>query len=185
MASKRAKLQPHKLKSEKDDTEDAFIHGKKLLTTYNSLSKPPPPPPPHATKESSSHSDFVYDMSDTESWDSSTERAEVRQWNIDEKIADTLKYSHDFVRFLSAKDFDFKYIQEHGFDTPIVFKDKSGLGMRVPSANFKGRTFFWGGGYPQINGFFHPNISNKRVCSFNFTYLEQNFKIFATTKNKH
>ena len=27
-------------------------------------------------------------------------------------------------------DFDLKYIQEHGFNTPILFKQKDGLGMR-------------------------------------------------------
>jgi F-box/leucine-rich repeat protein 10/11 len=33
--------------------------------------------------------------------------------------------------------FDFKYIQENGFTSPLVFADKSGLGMRVPSENFR------------------------------------------------
>lgn len=30
-----------------------------------------------------------------------------------------------------------KYFQENGFQTPLVFTDKSGLGLRVPSENFK------------------------------------------------
>ncbi len=34
-------------------------------------------------------------------------------------------------------EFDFKYIQENGFTCPLVFTDKSGLGMRVPSENFR------------------------------------------------
>ena len=35
------------------------------------------------------------------------------------------------------KEFNFKYIQENGFESPLIFTDKSGLGMRVPSENFR------------------------------------------------
>jgi hypothetical protein len=84
------------------------------------------------------------------------------KWNLDEKLNIT-RYDAEFVRFLDAKGINFflfrlcfhsadtffqlafvnvegfnlKYFQTNGFQTPLVFKDKAGLGLRVPSENFK------------------------------------------------
>lgn len=33
-------------------------------------------------------------------------------------------------------DFTLAYLQKHGFGLPILFKDKTGLGLHVPSPNF-------------------------------------------------
>lgn len=33
-------------------------------------------------------------------------------------------------------DFNLAYLQRHGFNTPLLFRDKVGLGLRVPSPNF-------------------------------------------------
>ena len=33
-------------------------------------------------------------------------------------------------------DFNLAYLQRHGFNTPLLFRDKTGLGLRVPSPNF-------------------------------------------------
>jgi hypothetical protein len=33
-------------------------------------------------------------------------------------------------------DFNLAYLQRHGFSTPLLFRDKVGLGLRVPSPNF-------------------------------------------------
>lgn len=34
--------------------------------------------------------------------------------------------------FFSIQDFDFKYIQDNGFEMPIVFKSRNGLDMIIP-----------------------------------------------------
>ncbi|CAF0956837.1 unnamed protein product [Brachionus calyciflorus] len=60
-----------------------------------------------------------------------------RKWNLDEKLNIISKYNSNFVKYLETKEFDFTYVQENGFDAPLVFLDKSGLGMRVPSENFR------------------------------------------------
>nr|CAD7399449.1 unnamed protein product [Timema cristinae] len=36
----------------------------------------------------------------------------------------------------SEKDFNLAYLQKHGFNMPLLFRDKAGLGLRVPSSNF-------------------------------------------------
>lgn len=33
-------------------------------------------------------------------------------------------------------DFTISYLQKHGFIIPLLFKDKTGLGLHVPSHNF-------------------------------------------------
>nr|CAD7427099.1 unnamed protein product [Timema monikensis] len=33
-------------------------------------------------------------------------------------------------------DFNLAYLQKHGFNMPLLFRDKAGLGLRVPSSNF-------------------------------------------------
>jgi hypothetical protein len=35
-----------------------------------------------------------------------------------------------------VSDFNLAYLQRHGFNTPLLFRDKTGLGLRVPSPNF-------------------------------------------------
>uniref|UniRef100_A0A4Y6ESB8 [histone H3]-dimethyl-L-lysine(36) demethylase n=1 Tax=Brachionus koreanus TaxID=1199090 RepID=A0A4Y6ESB8_9BILA len=60
-----------------------------------------------------------------------------RKWNLDEKLNIVSKYNSNFVKYLEAKEFNFKYVQENGLESPLVFMDKSGLGMRVPSENFR------------------------------------------------
>lgn len=59
-----------------------------------------------------------------------------RKFDVEEKLHDE-KFNQnlsDFILELSGKDFDLKYIQEHGFNTPILFKKKDGLGLRMPDA---------------------------------------------------
>nr|CAD7264927.1 unnamed protein product [Timema shepardi] len=34
------------------------------------------------------------------------------------------------------KNFNLAYLQKHGFNMPLLFRDKAGLGLRVPSSNF-------------------------------------------------
>lgn len=46
-------------------------------------------------------------------------------------------FFRDQLIYIFVSAFNFKYIQENGLSSPLVFKEKSGLGMRVPSENFK------------------------------------------------
>lgn len=58
-----------------------------------------------------------------------------RMFSVEEKLASD-KFGFHFVDEMKGEDFTYKYLQENGFTKPILFKDKSGLGMRMPSANF-------------------------------------------------
>lgn len=40
------------------------------------------------------------------------------------------------VREMKGSDLSVAYLQQYGFNIPLLFKDKSGLGLRVPSPNF-------------------------------------------------
>ncbi|CAK9304375.1 unnamed protein product [Gordionus sp. m RMFG-2023] len=59
-----------------------------------------------------------------------------RCYDLTEKLADPKFELETYIRELKGEDFTVKYIQENGFEYPLIFKDKSGLGLRVPSQNF-------------------------------------------------
>ena len=62
---------------------------------------------------------------------------ELRNWNLNEKVNDlTSCNKSNFVQYLDAKEFTYSKVQQNGFQTPVVFKDKSGLDMRTPSKIF-------------------------------------------------
>jgi F-box and leucine-rich repeat protein 10/11 len=62
---------------------------------------------------------------------------ELRNWNLNEKVNDLTSYNKsNFVQYLDAKEFTYSKVQQNGFQTPVVFKDKSGLDMRTPSKIF-------------------------------------------------
>ncbi|CAH1801472.1 unnamed protein product [Owenia fusiformis] len=55
-----------------------------------------------------------------------------------ESILQSDKFDDEkLVKVMEGKDVTVAYWQKHGFDTPIVVHERSGLGMRVPSENFK------------------------------------------------
>ncbi|XP_076334005.1 lysine-specific demethylase 2A-like isoform X2 [Tachypleus tridentatus] len=58
-----------------------------------------------------------------------------RLFSVEEKLASN-HFGPFFVKEMKGEDFSLKYLQEHGLDFPFVFKEKSGLGMRMPSENF-------------------------------------------------
>lgn len=37
---------------------------------------------------------------------------------------------------MAGSEFNLAYLQKHGLSIPLLFRDKSGLGLRVPSTNF-------------------------------------------------
>lgn len=44
--------------------------------------------------------------------------------------------SWEYIFIIVFSDFNLAYLQRHGFNTPLLFRDKAGLGLRVPSPNF-------------------------------------------------
>ncbi|XP_060587380.1 lysine-specific demethylase 2A-like isoform X2 [Ruditapes philippinarum] len=59
-----------------------------------------------------------------------------RSYKIEDKLRSD-KYSKDYVKRLAGEDFTLRYLQENGLQYPILFSEKTGLGLRVPSDNFK------------------------------------------------
>ena len=37
---------------------------------------------------------------------------------------------------MAGPELNLAYLQKHGLSIPLLFRDKSGLGLRVPSSNF-------------------------------------------------
>ena len=61
-----------------------------------------------------------------------------RTFDVEEKLLD-VKFNQnlsDVLLELEGKDFDLKYVQENGFNKPILFKSKNGLGMSIPDADY-------------------------------------------------
>ncbi|XP_054710519.1 lysine-specific demethylase 2A-like [Uloborus diversus] len=58
-----------------------------------------------------------------------------RMFSVEEKLTCD-RFESCFVDEMKGEDFNLKYLQEHGFVKPVLFKDKAGLGMRMPSENF-------------------------------------------------
>lgn len=58
-----------------------------------------------------------------------------RSFNLQEKL-ECDNFSQSYVREMNGSDFTITYLQRHGFSTPLLFKDKTGLGLHVPSPNF-------------------------------------------------
>lgn len=58
-----------------------------------------------------------------------------RMFSVEEKL-NCERFESGFVDEMKGEDFNLKYLQEHGFVSPVLFKEKAGLGMRMPSANF-------------------------------------------------
>ncbi|XP_022085617.1 lysine-specific demethylase 2A-like isoform X2 [Acanthaster planci] len=58
-----------------------------------------------------------------------------RTWNLERKINDE-KFTTKWVKIMNGQDFTIKFLQEGGFDTPMLFKSTEGLGMKVPGKDF-------------------------------------------------
>ncbi|XP_025420135.1 jmjC domain-containing histone demethylation protein 1-like isoform X2 [Sipha flava] len=60
----------------------------------------------------------------------------VRSFSLQDKL-DSTRYTHsNFVKQMDGKDFTISYLQKNGFTIPLLFNDKVGLGLHVPSPNF-------------------------------------------------
>ncbi|KAL1123648.1 hypothetical protein AAG570_002724 [Ranatra chinensis] len=58
-----------------------------------------------------------------------------RSFNLQEKL-ESDNFNQCYVREMQGSDFTVGYLQRHGFNTPLLFKEKTGLGLHVPSQNF-------------------------------------------------
>ncbi|CAH1115324.1 unnamed protein product [Psylliodes chrysocephalus] len=59
-----------------------------------------------------------------------------RTFNLQEKLEDASFASHNLVKEMHGNELNVAYFQRHGFNTPLLFKEKTGLGLRVPTTNF-------------------------------------------------
>ncbi|XP_056593131.1 lysine-specific demethylase 2B isoform X1 [Triplophysa dalaica] len=69
------------------------------------------------------------DLSDVE------EIANIRGFNVEDKLESHL-YNSDLVQHMDGKDFTFEYVQREALRTPLIFKAKDGLGIRMPDPEF-------------------------------------------------
>ncbi|KAH0502276.1 Lysine-specific demethylase 2B [Microtus ochrogaster] len=69
------------------------------------------------------------DLSDVE------EIVSVRGFSLEEKLHSQL-YQGDFVHAMEGKDFNYEYVQREALRVPLVFRDKDGLGIKMPDPDF-------------------------------------------------
>lgn len=74
----------------------------------------------------------------SEDWALGDDDIEGRQsFNLQDKLDDpAFAAHHSVVREMHGSELNVAYFQRYGFNTPLLFKDKSGLGIRVPTSNF-------------------------------------------------
>nr|XP_057907996.1 lysine-specific demethylase 2B isoform X1 [Doryrhamphus excisus] len=69
------------------------------------------------------------DLSDVE------EIVNIRGFSVEEKLASD-RYGADFVCVMEGKDFTYEYVQREALRVPLIFKEKQGLGIRMPDPEF-------------------------------------------------
>uniref|UniRef100_A0A8C1KJT3 Lysine-specific demethylase 2B n=1 Tax=Cyprinus carpio TaxID=7962 RepID=A0A8C1KJT3_CYPCA len=69
------------------------------------------------------------DLSDVE------EITNIRGFSVEDKL-ESNSYNSEFVQFMEGKDFTYEYVQREALRTPLVFKAKDGLGIRMPDPEF-------------------------------------------------
>uniref|UniRef100_A0A8C4E108 Lysine-specific demethylase 2B n=1 Tax=Dicentrarchus labrax TaxID=13489 RepID=A0A8C4E108_DICLA len=69
------------------------------------------------------------DLSDVE------EIANIRGFSVEEKLVSD-SYSSKFVHSMEGKDFSYEYVQREALRVPLIFKEKDGLGIRMPDPEF-------------------------------------------------
>ncbi|XP_025836100.1 jmjC domain-containing histone demethylation protein 1 isoform X2 [Agrilus planipennis] len=73
----------------------------------------------------------------SEDWALGDEDIEGRRlFSLQEKLEDPRFTQHNFVKEMHGSELTVAYFQKYGFNTPLLFKDKTGLGLRVPTTNF-------------------------------------------------
>ncbi|KAI4897901.1 hypothetical protein NFI96_023114 [Prochilodus magdalenae] len=59
----------------------------------------------------------------------------IRGFDLEDKLQSD-RYNNSFVHFMEGKDFTYEYVQREALRTPLVFKSKEGLGIRMPEPEF-------------------------------------------------
>uniref|UniRef100_A0AAR2KR93 Lysine-specific demethylase 2B n=1 Tax=Pygocentrus nattereri TaxID=42514 RepID=A0AAR2KR93_PYGNA len=59
----------------------------------------------------------------------------IRGFDLEDKLQSD-RYNSSFVHFMEGKDFTYEYVQREALRTPLVFKSKEGLGIRMPEPEF-------------------------------------------------
>ncbi|CAH1118335.1 unnamed protein product [Phaedon cochleariae] len=73
----------------------------------------------------------------SEDWSVNEEDIEgQRTFNLQDKLEDPAFAAHSIVKEMHGNELNIAYFQRHGFSTPLLFKEKTGLGLRVPTSNF-------------------------------------------------
>lgn len=60
----------------------------------------------------------------------------VRKFSVAEKLESPRFAQPGMVREMKGTDLSVEFLQQYGFNIPLLFREKSGLGLRVPSPNF-------------------------------------------------
>ncbi|XP_024084550.1 jmjC domain-containing histone demethylation protein 1 [Cimex lectularius] len=121
----------------------------KMSTTTMTTTPPPPPPvstpaPAPATSPTmGKESPLKRQLRDrkerkayVDDWAIAEDELEgKRSFCLQEKL-NSDAYSQSYVREMNGADFSVTYLQRHGFNTPLLFKEKIGLGLHVPSQSF-------------------------------------------------
>ncbi|KAK7895241.1 hypothetical protein WMY93_020566 [Mugilogobius chulae] len=63
------------------------------------------------------------------------EIANIRGFSVEEKLASDI-YTSNFVQTMDGRDFTYDYVQREGLRKPLIFKEKDGLGIRMPEPHF-------------------------------------------------
>uniref|UniRef100_A0A8B9UPX8 [histone H3]-dimethyl-L-lysine(36) demethylase n=1 Tax=Anas zonorhyncha TaxID=75864 RepID=A0A8B9UPX8_9AVES len=69
------------------------------------------------------------DISDVE------EIVSARSFDLEEKLR-SRAYGGDFVRAMDGRDFTFEYVQREALRVPLIFRNKDGLGIKMPDPDF-------------------------------------------------
>nr|CAH7745842.1 unnamed protein product [Callosobruchus chinensis] len=73
----------------------------------------------------------------SEDWALGDEEIEGRRtFNLQEKLEDPAFGCQNIVKEMHGSELTVAYFQRYGFNTPLLFKEKTGLGLRVPTSNF-------------------------------------------------
>ncbi|CAB1447789.1 unnamed protein product [Pleuronectes platessa] len=59
----------------------------------------------------------------------------IRGFSVEEKLVSD-RYSANFVHLMEGKDFTYEYVQREALRIPLIFKEKDGLGIRMPDPEF-------------------------------------------------
>ncbi|XP_077015895.1 lysine-specific demethylase 2B isoform X2 [Tamandua tetradactyla] len=98
--------------------------GRRLVCSF-----PPPPQNLYLRPIDRQRYDENEDLSDVE------EIVSVRGFSLEEKLCSQL-YQGDFVHAMEGKDFNYEYVQREALRVPLIFREKDGLGIKMPDPDF-------------------------------------------------